>query len=162
MPANRTGRCFLTHGKACYLFFLGDCRWREACLPEAEHRRFEATDTSAWRCPPANIPIRDTRRYSTPQRIKGGDANQLVSSTDQTVLHLPSGKLAEPTTNCTTTTAATLFSLWDAERPERLVRAPGLGVLNQCLPGRVASLCAGKFLGRNHGAVCNAEPTNDD
>jgi hypothetical protein len=54
------------------------------------------------------------------------------------------------------------FSLWDAKRPKRLVRAPGLGVLNQRLPGRVAALCAGKFLGRNHGAVRNAKPTNDD
>jgi hypothetical protein len=43
-----------------------------------------------------------------------------------------------------------------------LVRAPGLGVLNQCLPGRVAPLCAGKFLGRNHGAIGNTKPANDD
>jgi len=54
------------------------------------------------------------------------------------------------------------LSLWDAKRSNGLIGASGLGVLNQCLPGRVAPLCAGKFLCRNHGAVRDAEPANDD
>ena len=45
---------------------------------------------------------------------------------------------------------------------KRLVSAAGLGVLNQCRPGRVASLCVSKFLGPNHGAVCNGKPTDND
>jgi hypothetical protein len=54
------------------------------------------------------------------------------------------------------------LSLWDAKRSNGLIGASSLGVLNQCLPGRVAPLCAGKFLCRDHGAVRNAEPTDND
>jgi hypothetical protein len=48
LPANRPWQFLLIHGKACYLSGLpSDCHWQEVCLPEAEDRRFEATDTSA-------------------------------------------------------------------------------------------------------------------
>ena len=90
------------------------------------------------------------------------DTNQSVSGTDRLCRggDLSPGKITKPPTNCTTVPVR--LSLWYAERSKRLVRAPGLGVLNQCLPGRVAPLCAGKFLGRNHGAVGNTKPANDD
>src|SRR5271165_6545766 len=53
-------------------------------------------------------------------------------------------------------------SLLHAEGPERLVKTTGLGVLDQCLPGRFATLCAGKFLCRYHGAIDSPEPAHDD
>ena len=54
------------------------------------------------------------------------------------------------------------LSLLHAEGPKRLVNATGLSVLNECQPGRFATLCARKFLGRYHGAIGNAEPADDD
>jgi hypothetical protein len=57
---------------------------------------------------------------------------------------------------------ALVSSLLQAEGPKRLVKATGLGVLDQCLPGCFATLCACKFLCRYHGAIDSPEPAHDD
>jgi hypothetical protein len=53
-------------------------------------------------------------------------------------------------------------SLLHAEGPERLVKATGLGVVDQCLPGSFATLCARKLLCRYHGAIDSPKPAHDD
>jgi hypothetical protein len=50
-----------------------------------------------------------------------------------------------------------------ADWPERVLKPAGLGILNKRKPGRLAALCAGKFLGRYGGAIYGpTEPADDD
>ena len=54
-------------------------------------------------------------------------------------------------------------SLLQADRPQRVLKPAGLGILNQRKPGCLAAFCTGKFLGRYGGAIDGpAEPADDD
>ena len=56
-----------------------------------------------------------------------------------------------------------LFSFFLAEAPKRLFGPTGLSVINERQAGRIATLCARKFLGRYRGTLDGpAEPANDD